>query len=222
MDGFQVQDETSTRPKIFGAGMERKHIAFVPESQHSERKEAAKPDNLGDRYLSIVLGKEIASSTSNTTLQSENGRDSSQASENATCAICGGLVDADESAEDATTLHDLSVAHQSCLEHSYPPSHLDHRRQGVRYLKAHGWDINGRKGLGVNETGRLAPVKARTKNDTVGLGMNVPLKREVVDKPRLLDAGNIRKMDDADRYKHQKLQRLFYQSDDVSRYLGES
>lgn len=222
MDGFEVQDETSTQPKGFGAGTQKKYIAFVPESRSNDRKEATKPNNLGDKYLSIVLGKEDAPLSLDTTLPPQSCGDSSQALENATCAICGGLVEADESAEDAPALHDLSVAHQVCLEHSYPPSHLDHRRRGVKYLRAHGWDINGRKGLGANETGRLAPVRARAKHDTVGLGVNVPLKQQHVDKPRLLDAGKIRKMDDADRSKHQKLQRLFYQSDDVSRYLGES
>ena len=53
---------------------------------------------------------------------------------------------------------DLSTVHQICLQHSYPPSHLDRNHQGLRYLSYHGWDPDSRLGLGLSGKGIKAPV----------------------------------------------------------------
>ena len=225
MSSFEELGDSSAQLNPFGAGVKRKPIVFVPESQAGGSEENSQPSRLGDRYLDIVLKKKDDAPSRKDALSATFPleRDTPQnLLEDVHCAICGLLVEADDKPSDALTVsHDLSVAHQVCLEHSYPPSHLDRQRQGVKYLAAHGWNVDGRKGLGVNETGRLAPVKAKTKDNTVGLGMEIPQLRKDLPKPVLLDAGKARIMHDANRRKHEKLQRLFYQDDEVSRYLGE-
>jgi hypothetical protein len=58
------------------------------------------------------------------------------------------------------------------------------------------------------------------KDDKMGLGLVLPekvMKKEVRDK---LDAGKVRKLEEKDRRKREKLQELFYRSEDLDRYLG--
>jgi hypothetical protein len=45
-------------------------------------------------------------------------------------------------------------------------------------------------------------------------------KKERLDKREKLDAGRVRKLDDRDRKRREKLQEMFYRSEDVERYLG--
>ncbi|PYH49637.1 putative G-patch domain protein [Aspergillus saccharolyticus JOP 1030-1] len=69
--------------------------------------------------------------------------------------------------------HEASLAHQLCLTHSHPPSHLDRTRHGMRYLASYGWDPDSRLGLGApGREGIREPVKGKLKVDTVGLGVN--------------------------------------------------
>jgi hypothetical protein len=58
----------------------------------------------------------------------------------------------------------------------------------------------------------------------MGLGLVFPgdmgagvVKKEVKEK---LDAGKVRKLEERDRRKREKLQDLFYRSEDLDRYLG--
>lgn len=112
-----------------------------------------------------------------------------------------------------------------CLKHSHPPSAIDRTRKGLSYLEAYGWDPDGRTGLGASGEGILYPIKANEKRDTVGLGVKTkPAKNAeslVKKKPDKFDAGRVRKMEDEGKKKREKLQQMFYQNDDVLRYLGE-
>ena len=45
------------------------------------------------------------------------------------------------------------------------------------------------------------------------------LQKEVNEK---LDAGKVRKLEEKDRKKRERLQELFYRSEDLGRYLGSS
>jgi hypothetical protein len=60
----------------------------------------------------------------------------------------------------------------------------------------------------------------------MGLGLVFPgergtvvVKKEVKEK---LDAGKVRKLDERDRRKRERLQELFYRSEDLDKYLGSS
>ena len=109
-----------------------------------------------------------------------------------------------------------------CLTHSYPPSHLDRSRQGLKYLSSYGWDPDSRQGLGITGEGIRAPIKAKFKNDTVGLGVRIKGYKKA---PRTTaverkDAKQVRRMDMKERRTRERLQEMFYGSDDVEKYLG--
>ena len=71
----------------------------------------------------------------------------------------------------STRPHEASLAHQVCLKHSHPPSHLDRTRAGMRYLSTYGWNPDSRLGLGApGREGIREPLKGRIKHDTAGLG----------------------------------------------------
>lgn len=148
----------------------------------------------------------------------------------------------------ATRPHEASLAHQLCLTHSHPPSHLDRTRHGMRYLSAYGWDPDSLVGLGMpGREGIREPVKGRLKVDTVGLGVDVDndvdgedgavggsrrkkreeeerrKRRTAIEKGRVekkLNAKEVRKGDLESRKRGDKLREMFYQSDDVQKYLG--
>jgi hypothetical protein len=127
------------------------------------------------------------------------------------------------------TPHEASIAHQVCLAHSHPPSHLDRTRPGLRYLASFGWDPDSRLGLGApGREGIRAPIKPKPKHDTTGLGMeNDPNaeKRERLQKQKeerqKLNAKQVRMKEMEAKKKGDKLRELFYRSEDVQRYLGE-
>ena len=98
---------------------------------------------------------------------------------------------------------DLSVTHQLCLPHSYPPSHLDRNRYGLKHLSSYGWDPDSRVGLGASGEGINAPVKVKVKNDTVGLGMVVPKRHSKAQKVEKLDPSKIRKKVKEDQRKRE-------------------
>lgn len=56
----------------------------------------------------------------------------------------------------------------------------------------------------------------------MGIGLVLPkeAERRKKEKPTKLDAGKVRKMHERDKKKAEKLQEMFYRSDDVERYLG--
>ena len=146
------------------------------------------------------------------------------------CEVCNLPIDSDLAS------HETSIAHQVCLTHSHPPSHIDRSRHGFRYLSAFGWDPDSRLGLGApGREGIREPVKAKVKHDTVGLGVNVDedidgnstrkkTRNQETVKPgkvEKINAKQARKGHVEAKEKNERLRKAFYQSDDVQRYLGE-
>ncbi|PYH77334.1 hypothetical protein BO82DRAFT_386637 [Aspergillus uvarum CBS 121591] len=122
--------------------------------------------------------------------------------------------------------HEASLAHQLCLTHSHPPSHLDRTRPGLRYLAAYGWDPDSRLGLGApGREGIRAPVKGKVKVDTVGLGVaghNSDDEEAHQKRKRVkLNAKEVRRGQVDARKRGERLRELFYQDERILRYLGE-
>ncbi|KAL1962889.1 hypothetical protein VTN77DRAFT_9067 [Rasamsonia byssochlamydoides] len=128
------------------------------------------------------------------------------------------------------TPHEASIAHQVCLEHSHPPSHLDRTRHGLRYLASYGWDPDSRLGLGApGREGIREPIKPKVKHDTVGLGMEIDpealaqkqkVKQQQQEARKKLNAKQVRLREMEAKKKGEKLHEMFYRSEDVQRYLG--
>ncbi len=216
--------------RVFGAGIKRKGIAFVSASQ----TEGSVPpsglpatSNIADKYLSIVLSK------GHSGLQSTPRAPEIEpaAVEPALCAICNQplLVSGDNL---AISTHESSIAHQVCLQHSHPPSHLDREHVGLRYLQGYGWDPDSRKGLGAKQEGIRIPIMPRGKQDTAGLRElddedDVNTKSENKQKPITktqepvlrLDAGKVRKQEMEAKKRAEKLRGNFY-GPDLRQYLG--
>ena len=213
----------ATRGSIFGAGLKRKRIDFVvPAPPSAGIQDGRRPfRSVGDRYLSIVL-KDGASPTPSPRIEAPTVASTPANSREAVCEICHLPVELkdEESLAARSNAHDISLAHQVCLEHSYPPSHLDRDRRGLKYLSSYGWDPDSRLGLGAAGEGRRAPVRAKVKNDTAGLGVTVPEGKEKPARVEMLDAGRVRKREIEERRKRERLQEVFYRSEDVERYLG--
>ena len=213
--------------KVFGAGVKGKKIAFVPASpaQVSAPEDGSTRRSLADRYLSIVFPKDVSSSE--TTPKRTPEVDERVNSESALCAVCKQPISASED-KVAINAHESSIAHQVCLTHSHPPSHLDRDHVGLRYLKGYGWDPDSRVGLGARQDGVRIPIKATEKHDTTGLrevedeedmklkNRSVKTKQEPV---RLLDAGKVRKQEQAAKKRAERLRATFY-GEDLSQYLG--
>lgn len=217
--------ETGNEQSVFGAGLKRKRIEFVPaEGPSIVKTPSGVPSfSLGERYLSITL-KDCASSTDTAKTadlrktnivrrgEAENGLKN--------CAICKSPVDAEGS---EAPLHQVSLAHQVCLDHSFPPSHLDRNSQGLKYLSYYGWDPDGQLGLGASGAGIRVPIRANVKHDTVGLGVKLPGEKQrserVIEK---FDAKQLRRKVVKEKLKNEKLREKFYANSDVERYLGTS
>lgn len=216
--------------RYFGAGIKRKRIHFVPpvqSSQQSEDSPAQRGLSAADKYLAIVLGQQTKR-----TREAESGavefvnevpdqgasslQGITTSSEDTTCNVCGQPV----RALDALQRHDLSIVHQICLKHSHPPSHIDRSSKAFAVLQSQGWDPDSRLGLGATGKGILHPIKAQDNPRRVGLGA---VLAEVQATPKLvrLDAGKIRKLEQQERRQKDKLRELFYQSEDIDKYLGD-
>ncbi|KAL2159927.1 hypothetical protein VTH06DRAFT_2060 [Thermothelomyces fergusii] len=230
----------------FGTGLFRKPIAFVPASDGGEQLKTvddgtatAKPrQDVADMYLSMVLPEDATrsrsapptSSVSTTTTETAGGEEPSQPS---TCPVCRLPLDTDAGT------HERTLAHQVCLPHSQPPSALDRTRMGLAYLAAYGWDPDSRKGLGAQQQGILYPVKARVKNDNLGLGIRPPSpplpgeeeekkkKKRRADgeegrtkKAQLLDAKKVRKMALDERKRAARIRQDLFGDGRLEKYLG--
>ena len=231
-----MSDEEDSKPweqqRIFGAGIERKRINFVPAAVPSTQTTQLPPRTIpsvspGDRYLNIVL-KNGASTEDSTPISTEipnPERSTTQQRpdlEGSLCEICNLPISApSDPTSTAFTTHESTIAHMVCLTHSYPPSHLDRSRQGFKYLSSYGWDPDSRQGLGVTGEGIRAPIKAKVKNDTVGLGLKFKVNTKLPDaKVEKMDAKQARKKEMEDKRKRERLQEMFYRNDDVEKYLG--
>jgi hypothetical protein len=218
--------------RVFGAGLKRKRVHFVPstaqQSATAPPSPAASSVSVGDRYLRLVLSKSSVSDRSNSAppSTSPSGLEHvpDKTSSLAKCEICSLPLPADFKSSHP---HEASLAHQVCLQHSHPPSHIDRSRIGLRYLQSQGWDPDSRKGLGAQGQGIQFPIKAKPKDDKMGLGLVFPaqkngrgsvvLKKETRQR---LDAGKVRKLEEKDRRKRERLQEMFYRSEHLDRYLG--
>ncbi|KAI9821674.1 MAG: hypothetical protein M1827_002255 [Pycnora praestabilis] len=219
--------------RVFGAGIKRKRVQFVPSAADPDaiKPPQRDPGPLGDRYLSIVLPKGAQTQTSQNA-GAASGSPPGGISEVITlqegqvCEVCNLPI---PSTSAATTLlsktHEASLAHQVCLEHSHPPSHIDRNRPGLKYLSAYGWDLDSRLGLGATGDGIRIPIKGKVKNDTVGLGVKaVGACSKGRWRGRMreekLNAKEVRKREEQGKKKRDMLQEMFYRSDDLEQYLG--
>ncbi|KAL2142768.1 hypothetical protein VTI28DRAFT_785 [Corynascus sepedonium] len=220
----------------FGSGLHRKPIAFVSASEGGQQLKsvddaaAKKPQqNVADIYLSMVLPQDAtrsksapptsSSSSITTTIISTTADESSSSSSPslpATCPVCRLPLDKDPET------HKRTLAHQVCLPHSQPPSALDRRRMGLAYLSAYGWDPDSRKGLGAEQQGIQYPVKAKVKDDNLGVGMRVPknLPPQKKEDSKLLDAKKVRKMAIDERKKAAKIRQDLFGDGRLEKYLG--
>lgn len=212
--------------RVFGAGLKRKRVAFVPASSTQILTDKPAPQSAGSRYLGIVLKKDTSgadgTAEQNPTIDTSTALPLQSETASSTCEICRQpLVNAQN--------HDRSIAHQVCLEHSHPPSHLDRTRKGLKWLEEQGWDPDSRSGLGSRAEGIRIPIKAKAKHDTAGLREHHEENEKVQKRKKAaqmreeevvkLDAKKVRKMEQ-DKGKHmEKLRRSIY-GDDLSHYLG--
>lgn len=226
-------DEFYTVPlkdqRYFGAGVKRQRVHFVKSSTHETPAavtgvSTASPLSASERYLTIVFPK----SHSEPPISSKSAIDSSatapQEKEATICDVCKTPIEGDQAT------HCTSLVHQIALPHAHPPSALDRSRKGLSILRSCGWDPDERRGLGAQREGILHPIKPKEKRDTLGLGVdfdnNEPTlkkKKKPKEKPKVverLDAGKIRKLEQENKKKNERLQRLFYANDDVEKYLG--
>lgn len=209
--------------RVFGAGLKRKRVRFVPSTTASSNPtiQGSSAKSVSDQYLSIVLPRQEQTQEQSSTDVASNLEDNSSK----LCEICNLPLHESFTEETAELTkarpHEASLAHQVCLTHSYPPSHLDRSRKGLAYLSAYGWDPDARLGLGASGQGIQFPIKSKPKDDNLGIGVIVPKEFEKRKKKEVkLDAGKVRKMQEADRKKAEKLREIFYRSEDVERYLG--
>jgi len=213
--------------RVFGAGIKRKRIAFVPASASESSLPTGDPSKstgIGGRYLSIVLSK----STEEKKDKNEHGSDTASGQAvSETCAVCKQPI---SSANDriAKDVHESSIAHQLCLEHSHPPSHLDREHVGLRYLETYGWDPDSRRGLGARRDGIRIPIKPKEKKDTAGLRETnedddkISKKKAVSQKDVKivkLNAKQVRLQEMEAKKRAQKLRQSFY-GPNLERYLA--
>ncbi|MCJ1378483.1 hypothetical protein MMC17_001582 [Xylographa soralifera] len=211
--------------RVFGAGLKRKRVHFIPAASTSTGQRIPSHTNTAaNKYLSIVF----KDSPSEADLQTQATVPSSVAPnlslekpQPQLCGICHLPVQLDMRNSITSRAHEASIAHQVCLSHSHPPSHIDRTRPGLKYLSSYGWDPDSRLGLGVTGAGIRIPIKTKLKNDTGGLGIDAKRKtRFTAKKPDKLDAGKVRADEERRRIRGERLKEMFYRNDDVERYLA--
>jgi hypothetical protein len=234
----KMSDDEHTIPlqdqRVFGAGIKRERISFVPAaSPPPATVTKASGEAAADRYLSVVMkgrGEGLGTDAAPPTDAVDGlGRVEIGASLR-TCEVCKLPIREAPPADDLAASeavatprrHEASLAHQVCVAHSHPPSHLERSGMGIKYLTSCGWDPDGRRGLGARGEGMRAPIKATVKNDTAGLGLQLKERSEKAVGKRVerLDAGKLRKRDAKERRKAERLRQLFYGNGEVDRYLG--
>lgn len=189
--------------RVFGAGITRKRVPFVPASTDESNVPTKPRTAVGDRYLSIVL---------------KTQEQKSQEDEpTGICGVCGQPV---------KESHESSISHQLCLEHSHPPSHLPREHVGLKILGSHGWDPDCRLGLGATGEGIRVPIKSKIKNNTAGLGVETKqpnaggiFEVKASEGVKRLNAKEARLQEEVGRKRAQQLQQNFY-GEDLSKYLG--
>jgi len=242
MIGMEGEDEYEVPlrdQRYFGAGIKRKRIQFVPSTPDPARtKSLPSPPSTSaaERYLSIVLKKPTqderptsAPPAKYPAAKAAINEEEDVVTESAAtayerdgqnpvlCDICDKAI----SRGDAAASHESSIAHQICLQHSHPPSHIDRTRKGLAVLESHGWDPDSRLGLGAEGKGVLYPIKAKENPVRAGLGARFDVKARRAEKPVELDAGKAQAMEKEGKKKAERLRNAFYRSEEVERYLGQ-
>ncbi|RYP54633.1 hypothetical protein DL769_010317 [Monosporascus sp. CRB-8-3] len=206
----------------FGSGLKRKQVVFVPASSGNlnttEECTDLKPSrSISDLYLSLVLPKNGTRDTSRAA--SEPGRPT-------VCEVCNLPLDESRAVpseiKTTTRPHEASLAHQVCMAHSHPPSALDRSRMGMSVLQSQGWDPDARRGLGASQQGIQFPLKAKPKEDNLGIGVEMPKDFAPRKKEKLqtYDAKKVRKMVAEDKKRLEKLRERVFGNPDIEKYLG--
>ncbi|RYP07473.1 hypothetical protein DL764_002480 [Monosporascus ibericus] len=206
----------------FGSGLKRKRVVFVPASSGNlnttEKSTDLKPSkSISDLYLSLVLPKDGTQDTSRT---------ASEPVGRTVCEVCNLPLDESPAVpseiQTTTRPHEASLAHQVCMAHSHPPSALDRSRMGMSVLQSQGWDPDARRGLGASQQGIQFPLKAKPKEDNLGIGVEVPkdFVPKKKEKVQTYDAKRVRKMAAEDKKRMEKLREQVFGNSDVEKYLG--
>lgn len=209
--------DLSTAPFVqhpaYGRGLWKNPIQFVsaaPDTPTTTTTPGGNGKSIVERYMAIMF---------------PNGQPQPKAEAYPLCGICG-----EPAKESDPRMHYLSPAHQAALPRAPIPSAIDRTRMGLKYMAKHGYDVDARIGLGAGGQGMLFPLVPKEKRDKFGLGID---KKEYEKKRSLggasaaevkagtLDAGKIRKLEKVEKRKHEKLHRMFYQSEEVEKYLGQ-
>ncbi|KAI9760704.1 MAG: hypothetical protein M1840_002352 [Geoglossum simile] len=192
--------------RVFGAGLKRKRVHFVPAAPTAEALPQPPAKAIGDYYLSVVLGKDKQTAPVETEHQTPP-----------LCPACHTPL----GPSPQKTPHESTLPHQISLPHSHPPSSLPRQHIGLRYLCKHGWDPDSRLGLGKSGEGRRGAIKVVWKGDTVGLGVkadNGVVRGKGKEKP--LGAKEVRKKAEEEKRRGEKLREEFWGRVDVDAYLN--
>lgn len=237
-DDFNLPPETQ-RP--FTSGIRRKPVPFVRSSDldTTSTPSTTSGRSVANAYLSIVM-KQTPSTVPSTpacppsptretvsapaTAQATPPPEPAQKPSPELCEVCQLPL-----GTNPNTPHEASLAHQVCLTHSHPPSHIDRTRAGFRYLTNRGWDPDERLGLGASgREGIREPIKASMKFDTAALGTGLdkdgdPLpKKPAPVKVQKLNAKQVRKKAMEDKAKGERMMKAFHQDERILKYLGEN
>lgn len=204
--------------RVFGAGIKRKKVNFVPENGEVSTPTAS--ESPASRYLSIVFKNKPIPDPKPESIQEESSL---------ICTKCGHVLHEEESQGET----DNQCQHDYFDLAAKTPSHIDRTRLGHRLLTTQGWNPDLRKGLGRNAEGIAIPVKAVPKNDTAGLGLMTDLdednkperkKRKVFEVNEIplvkQNAKQAREHAERDVKRTAKLRETFYGSIEHEKLLG--
>ena len=209
----------------FGKGLFRHGISFVPASSGDLATTVESDKSHGQTVSQLYLSKVLKKPQDSETHRSASAPPAPPSGITKVCEVCKAAIEPTSAvASDPTERsHEASLVHQVCLPHSHPPSALDRGRMGLVVLESQGWDPDARKGLGAAGQGVAFPIKAQPKTDTHGIGVVVPRgfgKTKAAEKPKLLDAGKVRKQHAIDKKRTEKLQQEIFGRAELDRYLG--
>lgn len=204
-DDADVSTEPFAQQTTFGRGLWKRPIKFVAAAPIVPPSAVSKPQSIADAYRAIVF---------------PNGQPQAKTNAYPICGICEAPV-----TESDDRAHFLSHVHQAALPNAPIPSGVDRTRMGLKYLQKHGFDVDSRIGLGASGKGMLFPIIPKAKSDKLGLGVDkkrVEMEKKEALAPQnvKLDAGKVRKLAEAQKKKHERLQEMFYGDDKVERYLN--
>lgn len=218
--------------RAFGAGLKRKRVQFVRSSE-TTTDTISSATSYGHKVSKTYLGLVLPQSSDGVEEETSKTETSLTETEPQICETCSLPIPPLPS---SSSPHAALLAHQLSLPHSHPPSSLPPNRTGVRMLRDQGWDADARTGLGAHGDGIRYPIKAKEKNDKLGIGATMPKpKRDVLELSRGVGQaktrqekenekgkkkkGWVKKTAEDEKRRSDRLQQLFYESEEVSKYL---